>query len=110
MRGILESVRADVEKLVAGGVDGLLFCDEGDRPYALKADFDGIAVMTRVITELAPADRPFRSTSCGTGKPRWPLPWRPERLLSGKCSRASTEATWASGTPTQQAFSGTAAR
>ena len=57
--GILEAVEADVRRLLAGGVDAILFCNEGDRPYALKADFDGVAVMTRVITELAPKDRPF---------------------------------------------------
>ncbi len=57
--GILEAVASDVKKLVDGGVDGLLFCNEGDRPYSLKADFEAIAVMTRVITEVAPKDRPF---------------------------------------------------
>jgi membrane complex biogenesis BtpA family protein len=57
--GILESVTADVKKLLDGGVDGLLFCNEGDRPYALKADFEAVAVMTGVITEIAPKNRPF---------------------------------------------------
>ncbi len=57
--GILESVRRDVRVLLDGGVDGLLFCNEGDRPYALQADFEAIAVMARVITETAPRDRPF---------------------------------------------------
>ncbi|MFC1466434.1 MAG: BtpA/SgcQ family protein [Candidatus Brachytrichaceae bacterium NZ_4S206] len=57
--GILESVRRDIRVLCEGGVDGLLFCNEGDRPYALQADFEAIAVMTRVITETAPRDRPF---------------------------------------------------
>lgn len=56
--GILESVAADVGKLLNGGVDGLLFCNEGDRPYALKADFESVAVMTHVITEVVPKDRP----------------------------------------------------
>jgi hypothetical protein len=57
--GILESVASDTEKLLAGGVDGLLFCNEGDRPYTLKAEAEAVAVMTRVITEVAPKDRPF---------------------------------------------------
>jgi membrane complex biogenesis BtpA family protein len=51
--GILRRVRSDVERLLAGGVDGLLFCNEGDRPYALKAGAEAVAVMTRVITEVA---------------------------------------------------------
>jgi len=59
VEGILESVAQDVRVLLEGGVDGLLFCNEGDRPYALQADFEAIAVMTRVITETAPKDRPF---------------------------------------------------
>lgn len=57
--GILESVAADVKRLLDSGVDGLLFCNEGDRPYALKADFEAVTMMTRVITEVAPKDRPF---------------------------------------------------
>lgn len=57
--GIMETVAMDVRKLLEGGVDGLLFCNEGDRPYSLKADFEVVAVMTRVITEVAPKDRPF---------------------------------------------------
>lgn len=59
VEGILESVRHDIHVLLEGGVDGLLFCNEGDRPYALQADFEAIAVMARVITETAPRDRPF---------------------------------------------------
>lgn len=59
VEGILESAARDVRVLLEGGVDGLLFCNEGDRPYALQADFEAIAVMTRVITETAPKDRPF---------------------------------------------------
>jgi membrane complex biogenesis BtpA family protein len=57
--GMLESMRTDMGKLLAGGVDGILFCNEGDRPYALKADLEAAAVMARVITELRPTDRPF---------------------------------------------------
>jgi membrane complex biogenesis BtpA family protein len=57
--GILDALRDDVARLLAGGVDGVLFCNEGDRPYALRADFEAVAVMTRAIVELAPRDRPF---------------------------------------------------
>jgi len=59
VRGILDRVASDVNKLIAGGVDGLLFCNEGDRPYALKADFEAVSVMTRVITEVTPKHIPF---------------------------------------------------
>lgn len=57
--GILDRVTGDIEKLLRGGVDGILFCNEGDRPYSLVAGFEAVAVMTRVITYAAPKDRPF---------------------------------------------------
>lgn len=57
--GIIDFMKEDIRKLLEGGVDGILFCNEGDRPYAMKADLESAAVMTRVITELAPHDRPF---------------------------------------------------
>jgi membrane complex biogenesis BtpA family protein len=57
--GMLESMRVDMRKLLSGGVDGILFCNEGDRPYALHADLEAAAVMARIITELRPTDRPF---------------------------------------------------
>jgi membrane complex biogenesis BtpA family protein len=57
--GIVEAVRADLEILLAAGVDAVMFCNEGDRPYALSAGPEGVAVLTRVVAELAPSDRPF---------------------------------------------------
>jgi membrane complex biogenesis BtpA family protein len=57
--GIVESVRADVAQLLDAGVDGVMFCNEGDRPYQLQAGPEGVAVLARVVTELAPKDRPF---------------------------------------------------
>jgi len=57
--GMIEHMRQDVTHLLNGGVDAILFCNEDDRPYTFNADFEAIAVMTRVITELRPADRPY---------------------------------------------------
>ncbi|MFQ5855987.1 MAG: BtpA/SgcQ family protein [Anaerolineae bacterium] len=57
--GIIERMREDVHHLLAGGVDAIMFCNEDDRPYTLRASFEAVAVMTRVITELRPTDRPF---------------------------------------------------
>ena len=56
---MLEMMREDLRKLLDNGVDSVMFCNEGDRPYTLKADLEAVAVMTRIITELAPRDRPF---------------------------------------------------
>lgn len=57
--GLLKSVERDVSILLEHDVDAVMFCNEGDRPYTLKADFEGASVMTRVVTEFAPKDRPF---------------------------------------------------
>lgn len=57
--GMVERVRSDLHHLLAGGVDAVMFCNEDDRPYTFQADFEAIATMTRVITELRPTDRPF---------------------------------------------------
>lgn len=57
--GLVESVAADLKVLLDEGVDAVIFCNEGDRPYAFEAGYDGVAVMTRVVTELRPTDRPF---------------------------------------------------
>ncbi len=49
LKPILERIFHDVEALQAGGVDGLMFCNENDRPYVMKADPVTIAVMARTI-------------------------------------------------------------
>lgn len=59
IEGLLNRVREDMENLLAGGVDAIIFCNEDDRPYSLEADFEAVAVMTRIVTELHPTDRPF---------------------------------------------------
>lgn len=59
VRGLVESVSRDLEMLLAADVDAVMFCNEGDRPYSFSAGYDGVSVMTRVVTELAPRDRPF---------------------------------------------------
>ena len=59
LRSILELVKADLEVLIQGGVDGVLFCNEDDSPYSLQAGFESVAVMTRVVSELKPAEVPF---------------------------------------------------
>jgi membrane complex biogenesis BtpA family protein len=59
VEGIIENTAQSLRHLLDGGVDAVMFCNEDDRPYTFQADFEAIAVMTRVITELRPADRPF---------------------------------------------------
>jgi uncharacterized protein len=56
---IVDHVRADLDHLLAGGVDGILFCNEDDRPYTLHAGHETTSVMAAAIGELRPRDRPF---------------------------------------------------
>ncbi|HLI05668.1 MAG TPA: BtpA/SgcQ family protein [Ktedonobacteraceae bacterium] len=52
MGAIVDALRRDLDILQEGGVDGLLFCNEGDRPYPLHTDRAPIAAMAAVIGEL----------------------------------------------------------
>lgn len=57
--GLISVVKRDLEILLEAGFDGFMFCNEGDRPYELHAGPEAAAVMSRVVTECAPSDRPF---------------------------------------------------
>ena len=46
---LIEGAVADIERLQAGGVDAVMFGNENDRPYVLKAPPEGIAAMTAVV-------------------------------------------------------------
>ncbi len=54
MAAIVDALRRDLDILQDGGVDGLLFCNEGDRPYSFHIDRAPIAAMAAVIGELRP--------------------------------------------------------
>jgi membrane complex biogenesis BtpA family protein len=56
---LVEQVRSDVRHLVAGGVDGVMFCNEDDRPYVFEAGLEQVAALARIVTELAPRSLPF---------------------------------------------------
>jgi membrane complex biogenesis BtpA family protein len=56
---LIEVVLPDVQNLVAGGVDGIMFCNEDDRPYVFTAGIEQIAAMSRVVNECAPAGIPY---------------------------------------------------
>lgn len=59
VKDLVERLRPDVKYLIQGGVNGIMFCNEDDRPYVLKAGIEQVCAMTRVVTELAPEDLPF---------------------------------------------------
>ncbi|MEL6964789.1 MAG: BtpA/SgcQ family protein [Pseudomonadota bacterium] len=51
---LIDAVASDIEKLQAGGVDAIMFGNENDRPYLLKATPESLAAMTAVVTTLKP--------------------------------------------------------
>jgi hypothetical protein len=51
---IREWVARDVRNLQAGGVDAIMFCNEGDRPYNFKASPASLATMAATIGQLLP--------------------------------------------------------
>lgn len=57
--GLVRHVREDVAALVDAGFDAVMFCNENDRPYALRADLAASAVMARVVAECIPSGIPY---------------------------------------------------
>jgi hypothetical protein len=51
---LIDSVLSDILKLQAGGVDAIMFGNEFDRPYQLKAPPEGVAAMAAVIQAVKP--------------------------------------------------------
>lgn len=54
MPAILDSLRRDLAILQDSGIDGLLFCNEGDRPYTFQMEQAAVAAMAAAIGELRP--------------------------------------------------------
>jgi membrane complex biogenesis BtpA family protein len=52
VQALLDAVGRDIEVLAHSGVDAVMFCNEGDRPYRTKVGPEVPAVMASVITEL----------------------------------------------------------
>jgi membrane complex biogenesis BtpA family protein len=57
---LIEAAAADLAALQDGGVDAIMFGNENDRPYSLKAPAASVAAMAAIISRLVPAIRiPF---------------------------------------------------
>lgn len=52
---LVDDVARDVEHLQAGGIDAIMFGNENDRPYLLKATPESIAAMSAVVMALKPS-------------------------------------------------------
>jgi membrane complex biogenesis BtpA family protein len=60
MPAIIDSAAADIEQLQAGGVDALMFGNEGDRPYLTQATPESLAAMAAAVAAVKPLiKRPF---------------------------------------------------
>ena len=102
VQGLIDQVKRDTALLLEGGFDAVLFCNEGDRPYQLKAGLEASAVMTRVATECRPTTGPLASTSSGTRSARSPSRWAAARRSCARSLRGRGSPTWAPGSPTPQ--------
>jgi membrane complex biogenesis BtpA family protein len=51
---LVDDVCIDVTKLQDGGVDGILFCNENDRPYVFEATPEGVAAMAALVAAVKP--------------------------------------------------------
>lgn len=57
---VLDAVRRDLEVLNASTVDGILFCNENDRPYRIRAGPETVAAMAAAVAELRhDTDKPW---------------------------------------------------
>lgn len=53
VRGVVDVAARDAEVLARSGVDAVVFCNEGDRPYRTKAGPETTAVMGAAVREIA---------------------------------------------------------
>ena len=52
MNAIIDAVAADIDELQTGGVDAIMFGNEGDRPYVLKSTPESLAAMAAAVGVL----------------------------------------------------------
>lgn len=55
LQKLIDDVGADIEKLQTGGVDAIMFGNENDRPYVLKAPIEGVAAFAAIVQALKPS-------------------------------------------------------
>lgn len=74
---LIENVLADIEALQTGGVDAIMFGNENDRPYVLKAPPEGIAALAAIVA----ATKPTLSVPFGVN-----YLWDPEASVAIGCA------------------------
>ena len=60
MAKLIDGAIADIEALQQGGIDAIMFGNENDRPYSLKAPQASVAAMSAIVAAVKPSIRvPF---------------------------------------------------
>lgn len=54
LRKVIDLAKSDYENLVSGGIDGVIFCNENDKPYAKNIGKEAVAAMTAVVLSVVP--------------------------------------------------------
>lgn len=49
---VIDHAKSDYENLVSGGIDGVIFCNENDKPYAKDIGKETVAAMTAVVLSV----------------------------------------------------------
>ena len=52
LESVLANARQDYESLAEGGISGVIFCNEFDKPYSMGAESHIVASMTHIIDEV----------------------------------------------------------
>ena len=101
MAAVVDWVAADIARLQAGGVDAVMFGNEGDRPYLLKATPESLAAMATAIGVLKRDLKvPFGvELSVGPRRHRGARRRHRRRASGARSSPASMPPTWACGRP-----------
>ena len=53
---VIDNAKADYENLVSGGIGGVIFCNENDKPYLINLGKEAVAAMTAVVLSVVPGD------------------------------------------------------
>lgn len=59
---VIDHAKSDYENLVLGGIDGVIFCNECDKPYEKEIGKESVAAMTAVVMAVLAGNR---AVPCG---------------------------------------------
>lgn len=56
LKKVITNAKSDFENLVDGGIDGIIFCNENDKPYKKNMSKETVAAMTAVVLSVTGGD------------------------------------------------------